>query len=121
QTGSDGLDGKDGSDGVNGVDGENGVDGKDGFGFDDIVVTQLTDKQLQIVFEKDGRKKEFLIDMPLVVDTGVYKSGKSYSKGDGVTYGGSFWIAQVKQPNQAPGKGNEWRLAVKKGRDAREI
>ena len=93
-------------------------DGVDGIGFDDLEVVQLSGKQLQIIFKRGDQKKEFTVNMPIVVDTGVYNSIKTYTKGDGVTYGGSFWIAQVNNPGQGPGKGAEWRLAVKKGKDA---
>ena len=98
-----------------------GKDGKDALGFDELSVVQLDAKRLKIVFEAGENKKEFIIKMPIVVDAGIYKGGKEYTKGDGVTYGGSFWIAQVDNPNQSPGKGAEWRLAVKRGKDAREV
>ena len=101
--------------------GKDGQDGKDGLGFKNLSVVQLEGKRLKIVFESEDRKKEFVIKMPIVVDAGVYKNGMDYAKGDGVTYGGSFWIAQVDHPNQSPGKGTEWRLAVKRGKDAKEV
>jgi len=104
----------------NGKDGCNGIDGKDGLGFDDLSVVQLTDKRLKFVFESGERKKEFVIDMPIVIDCGVFGDGKEYKKGDGVTYGGSFWIAQKDNPNQRPGGGSEWRLAVKCGKDGKD-
>lgn len=100
---------------------KDGVDGKDGLGFDDLSVVQLDDKRLKFIMEAGGRKKEFIIKLPIIVDAGVYKNGMDYVKGDGVTYGGSFWIAQVDHPNQSPGKGAEWRLAVKRGKDAKEV
>ena len=105
--------------GKDGSDGRDGVDGKDGFGFDDLSIVKLTDKRLKFVFESGERKKEFVIDMPIVIDCGVFSDGKEYKKGDGVTYGGSFWIAQKDNPNQSPGNGSEWRLAVKHGKDAK--
>jgi hypothetical protein len=43
-----------------------------------------------------------------------------YRKGDGVTWGGSFWIAQKDAPEGRPGLSDDWRLAVKKGRDGRD-
>ena len=100
---------------------KDGKDGADGLGFDDLSVVQLDEKRLKFSFVAGERKKEFVIQLPIIVDAGVYKSGSTYSKGDGVTYGGSFWIAQVEKPNQTPGKGAEWRLAVKRGKDAREV
>jgi hypothetical protein len=59
------------------------------------------------------------ITLPTVLDAGFYREDKTYSKGDGVTFGGSFWIAQ-KATDSKPETGNDdWRLAVKKGRDLR--
>lgn len=55
---------------------------------------------------------------PLVLDRGVYKTGSAYRPGDGVTWGGSFWIAQ-KDTTDKPGTSAGWRLAVKAGRDAK--
>lgn len=60
--------------------------------------------------------------IPSVIDRGPYKSGNEYEKGDGVTHGGSFWIAQDDKPEGVPGMGGKgWRLAVKKGRDGRDL
>jgi len=98
-----------------------GVDGKDGVGFDELSVVQIDGKRLKFLFKGDGREKEFFVNLPVIVDAGVYAEGKAYTAGDGVTYGGSFWIAQSDHPKQAPGKSAEWRLAVKRGRDAREV
>jgi len=114
-------DGKDGEDGVDGTPGADGKDGADGFGFDDLSVVQLDEKRLQIVFTQGEHRKEFVVDMPILIDRGVYQQGATYTKGDGVTYAGSFWIAQENRPNQKPGTGKEWRLAVKRGRDAKEL
>ena len=113
---------KDGKDGISGKDGKDGIDG---LGFDDLSMVQLDAKRFKLVFQSGESKKEFVVKMPVVVDAGVYEYGKDYYKGDGVTYAGSFWIAQVDGPNQSPGKpdtgkASEWRLAVKKGKDARE-
>jgi hypothetical protein len=55
-----------------------------------------------------------------VIDRGVFKDGTEYDKGDGVTWGGSFWIAQ-RDTQSKPDAGNgDWRLAVKKGRDGKD-
>jgi integrin beta 3 len=125
--GRDGRDGKDGepgrpgADGLNGKDGRDGIDGKDGLGVDDFSVDLVNDKQLQMVLQHGERRKECLLTLPILVDRGTYQSGSAYTKGDCVTYGGSLWIAQVDNPTQSPGKGDHWRLAVKRGRDAREV
>lgn len=57
-----------------------------------------------------------------VLDRGVYKSEAEYECGDAVTHGGSLWIAQTDAPEGAPGLGGKgWRLAVKKGRDGKDL
>ena len=67
-----------------------------------------------------GEVVETLIKMPIVLDRGIYKSDQSYEKGDGVTFGGSFWIATKDSPSTQPKAGEDWRLAVKRGRDGKE-
>lgn len=46
------------------------------------------------------------------------RQGVKYLEGDGVTWGGSFWIAQKDTATKPDG--GEWRLAVKKGRDGKD-
>ncbi|GAA6121455.1 phage portal protein [Acidovorax sp. FG27] len=60
------------------------------------------------------------IKVAALVDRGVFKAGTDYEAGDGVTWGGSFFIAQKDAPTGHPGEpgSNGWRLAVKRGRDA---
>lgn len=55
-----------------------------------------------------------------LVDKGVFKAGNDYEAGDGVTWGGSFFIAQKDAPGGHPGEpgSDGWRLAVKRGRDS---
>lgn len=54
-----------------------------------------------------------------MTDAGVWRSTSSYAQGDAVTYDGSLWVAQVDEPGP-PGKDLAgWRLAVRKGRDAK--
>jgi hypothetical protein len=56
---------------------------------------------------------------PCNIDAGFYKDGTQYEQGDGVTFGGSYWIAQ-KATSAKPEVGSEdWRLAVRKGRDGK--
>jgi hypothetical protein len=51
---------------------------------------------------------------------GTYQPGQSYSRDQGCTYQGSLWIA-VRDFPSVPGRENSgWRLAVKRGRDARD-
>lgn len=57
---------------------------------------------------------------PVVLDRGLYSRDKTYEHGDGVTWDGSFWIAQKDgltgiEPREGAAEGS-WRLSVKKGR-----
>src|SRR5690625_730682 len=57
-----------------------------------------------------------------IIERGIYKAACDYEKGDAVTHGGSIWIAQQDAPEGAPGMGGKgWRLAVKKGRDGKDL
>ena len=58
--------------------------------------------------------------MPAVIDRGVYRDTEAYAKGDGVTWGGSYFIAQKQAPEGKPGESDSWRLAVKRGRDGKD-
>ena len=59
------------------------------------------------------------IKTAIVLDAGVWKEGASYAAGDGVTLGGSFFIAQ-RDTTAKPGKSDDWRLAVKRGNDGKD-
>jgi hypothetical protein len=54
-------------------------------------------------------------------DAGVWKSDRPYRRNHGVTYAGSFWIAQrATACGEKPGDGGDgWRLAVKRGSSAK--
>lgn len=108
-----------GRDGEKGAPGQDGKDGVDGFGFEDLEVIHDGLRCFTFRFTKGDRVKEFPFTVPVVLDRGVFKSGEAYAAGDGVTWGGSFWIAQ-KDTADKPGDGDGWRLAVKKGRDGKD-
>lgn len=57
-----------------------------------------------------------------VLDRGIFKREGTYEKGDGVSYGGSFWIAKCDNPQGVPGSGEtDWRCSVKAGRPGRDL
>ena len=90
------------------------VHGDDGFGFDDVEARLADDERsIMLVFTKGERVREFQIEIPALVDRGVWREGAEYRKGDCVTFGGSIWIAQKHAPDSRPGFGEGWRLAVK--------
>lgn len=102
--------------GADGKDGAHGRDGRDGLGFETLDFSEDADGRPVAVFSRDGVSKS--VTLPCIVDRGPFRSGQSYRKGDCVSYGGSLWIAQ-EETGEKPDGGKGWRLAVKKGRDAR--
>ena len=121
-SGKDGADGKDGEKGMDGVDGKNGADGKDGLSIEDFDIVVSEDARDLTVKLTNGEKcVEKTVNLPFVLDRGIYDSGVTYKRGDGVTRQGSFWIAQKDDPGEpAFAPDNGWRLAVKKGRDGKD-
>lgn len=101
------------------ADGKDGRDGIDGLGFEDLSVDYDGERRVALKFSRGDICKEFAVDLPVVLDRGVYKPDGEYQKGDAVTWGGSLWIAQKDAPASKPGEDGGWRLAVKKGRDGK--
>lgn len=66
-------------------------------------------------FARGEKVKEFKFSLPIVIDRGMWREGK-FERGDGVTWGGSFFIAQ-RDTSAKPETSPDWRLAVKRGRD----
>lgn len=66
-----------------------------------------------------GEEVSKSVKVAALVDRGVFKMDEPYEAGDGVTWGGSFFIAQKDAPGGRPGEPgcDGWRLAVKRGRD----
>lgn len=107
--------GKDGEPGQNGADGK---DGADGLGFEDMDFEQDEHGRVTAKFQRGDLVKS--VRLPGIVDRGPFKVGEGYEKGDAVSYGGSLWIAQEPTGDKPDGS-KAWRLAVKKGRDARGV
>jgi len=100
------------------------VDGKDGdpgLGFDDMSIEQTGERQTTLKFVRGEQVKTFDLTVPAVIDRGVFKEGQAYTPGDAVTFGGSLWIAQKDTGDKPDGPDTGWRLAVKKGRDGRDL
>jgi hypothetical protein len=125
--GAIGPPGIDGKNGERGPKGENGRNASDLTFLQDYVVEQVgrAIKTATITTPDGGRTLRWAIgDMvheiktAIVLDAGVWKEG-TYAAGDGVTLGGSFFIAQTATTTK-PGKSDEWRLAVKRGSDGRD-
>jgi hypothetical protein len=94
-------------------------DGVDGVGFDDLTFEHDGGRNFTLRFVRGDVVKTFPFTVPIVLDAGVFKEGTTYDAGDGVTWGGSYWIAQ-KETGAKPDSGDgSWRLSVKRGRDAK--
>lgn len=90
---------------------------KDGLGFDDMSVEYDGERTIKFVLERGDERREYVFDMPIPLYQGLFEDGKSYEKGDSVTWAGSVWIAQSNGATKKPGENNnEWRLAVKRGK-----
>lgn len=105
--------------GRDGVDGKDGAAGAAGLGFDDLDVEHDGGRTFTLRMRRGEQVKEFAFTVPVVLDRGVFKDGTEYASGDGVTWGGSYWIAQAATTDK-PGLSDAWRLAVKKGRDGKD-
>lgn len=90
--------------------------GRDGLGFEDLEF--VTDDMGRPVAKFQRGDVVKTVALPCIIDRGPYRTGEKYQKGDAVSYGGSLWIAQD-ATDEKPDGGKGWRLAVKKGRDAR--
>ena len=97
-----------------------GKDGVDGFNLDDLQIEDDGEGNLTLRFVRGELVRERTVRLPSVSDRGVFRDGEDYRKGAGVTFGGSWWIAQKDAPEGKPGTSPDWRLAVKKGRDGRD-
>jgi len=75
-------------------------------------------RTLSFSFEVAGESVQREIRTSLVLDRGVWRSGP-FARGDGVSFGGSFFIAQLDTEDK-PETSGAWRLAVKRGRDGRD-
>lgn len=106
---------------VVGRDGKNGDRGEAGFSLTDFNTDwRPEDKVLILSWDAGEDRYSHELFVPYVRDMGVWAEGKSYLKGDGVTWGGSFWIAQDDTAEKPDGS-KAWRLAVKKGRDGKDF
>lgn len=99
------------------------IDGKDGetFALDDFDIIPLDDpRDFKFCFTRGEAMHSFELSLPGVVDQGVWKDGGEYRKGDGVSWGGQFWIAERDLPAKPDTADCGWRIAVKKGRDGKD-
>lgn len=93
---------------------KDGRDGKDAAPIESLEITQ-SERNVTIKLGNVERT----IKLHTILDRGVWEQ-RAYETGDAVSYGGSLWIAQH-DTEDAPGTSKAWRLAVKKGRDGRDL
>lgn len=134
EKGDPGIDGKDGRDGMRGdpgpegkqgPKGDRGEDGRHGLNadpFSDFDV-ELDGEDPQIItfsFRSGTESISRSVRLPIPVDVGVYRRGAGiYRRGQCVTFGGQYFIAQ-RDTQAEPLKSEDWRLAVKRGRDGKD-
>lgn len=98
-------------------------DGRDALPLDSFDLTLGDDgRTVTVKMQAGDTVIEKSVKIAAVVDRGVFsKEHDGYEKGDGTTYGGCYWIAQKDAPEGVPGGSADWRLAVKKGRDGKDL
>src|SRR5690606_11595988 len=86
-----------GEKGLPGDAGPKGDPGTDGLGLDEMAVDYDGERTMSLRFVRGDQVKEYPLVLPIVLDKGVWvergPEGRGYAKGDGTTFGGSFWIA----------------------------
>lgn len=87
------------------------------------VMPSLEGKSLTLtVIQSSGTESVLMADLPIQVYKGVYRPDDSYTAHDTATWAGSLWHCNVTGTKAKPGDGSsDWTLAVKKGRDAKEV
>lgn len=106
---------------VVGRDGRDGERGPEGFSLTDFETDWRPDEKILVLsWDAGDTRYSHELFIPYLRDAGVWTDGASYLKGDGVTWGGSFWIAQDDTVEKPDGS-KAWRLSVKKGRDGKDF
>lgn len=95
-------------------------DGRDALELEDLQLEHDGDGLVTLRFSRGDLVKEITLQLPRFTDRGVFREGEDYKKGDGVTWAGSYFIAQKDGPAGKPGESDGWRLAVKRGRDGKD-
>ena len=91
------------------------INGKDAVQIEELLITQ-EGRNLKLKLGDN----EHSIKIDSIIYKGIFKPSL-YEKGDAVTYGGNLWIAGQDNPTGKPGNSKHWQLAVKKGRDGKDL
>jgi hypothetical protein len=85
---------------------------------------ELMEKFVEPLLKSRERKLEARIreleQRPLLEDAGVWNRSSAYYPGNVVTHDGSSWVARTSHAHGEPGKCDDWRLMVKRGRDGKD-
>lgn len=97
---------------------KNGTDGRDAFELEAFAAELLPDlRTLRLTFKAGEMSIARDVLLPHIVYRGPYEfGGKTYERGDAVTFAGEIYIAE-RQTSAKP-TGEDWQLAAKRGRDA---
>lgn len=99
--------------------GKDGAQGKPGFSLSSFDTQMGEDGRTLVLAFESGDIKEFHeITFPAVIYRGVWSEGKTYDRGDMVTWAGSVWHCD-KDGQAGKPEGEGWTLAVKRGRDGK--
>lgn len=135
EVGPQGIPGRDGRDGPVGPSGERGPHGEkgdlgpagpagergpDGFGFDDIEVEHDGERRFTLRFVRGTEIKQCgTFVMPVQIYRGVHVDGRTYERGDTVTWGGSLWHCDEPTSDKPRENTKVWTLQAKRGADGR--
>jgi hypothetical protein len=90
-------------------------------GISEIDISQSEERSFTVCAVKSsGEKTEKTFSVPVMIYRDIFSEGEKYQPGDSVTWGGSVWYCceeTADKPGESGSKG--WKLAVKRGRDAR--
>lgn len=102
---------------------KNGENGRDALPLETFDLTLGEDLRTVTVKMMAGETLiEKSVRIPALIDQGVFTTEKTYEAGDGVSYGGCYWIAKCDKPQGVPGSGEtDWRRAVNRGRDGKDL
>ncbi|WP_338506854.1 hypothetical protein VRB95_06410 [Erwinia aphidicola] len=90
-------------------------------GISEIDISQSEERSFTVsAVKSSGEKTEKTFSVPVMIYRDIFSEGEKYQPGDSVTWGGSVWYCceeTADKPGESGSKG--WKLAVKRGRDAR--
>lgn len=67
-----------------------------------------------------GREIANSLRVPVLTYRDIYSAKNEYKRGHVVTWDGSLWHCQVESTRAVPGKSEDWKLIVKRGRDGKD-